>query len=200
MGFNPLIIVAFVTFLGIVISSIILGIANTVSGYLDDTKYIDLVGDCENTKEKIFSIVDDDINRIRWINGIMLAIFIILFILSCVGIYFTWDKDDTDEKTQSSVVKFFKSSFFLYVVLFILFLIFLVYTIFYGIMLGKISGADEDCFGDDSKDNIKLGNFNKAKNLITTQFITCLFMFIVILFIIGGIIFYKARKATKKNE
>lgn len=201
MGFNPLIIVAIVTFLGIVISSIILGIANTISGYLNDTDYDDLTGDCANTKEKIFSILDDDISRIRWLNGIMLAIFIVLFILSCIGIYFTWEKSEADEKTQSAVTKFFGSPFFLYGILFVLFLIFLIYTIFYGLMLGKISGAEEECFsGDITKDSSDLSNFNRAKNLITTQFVVCLIMLLIVSFSIGGIIFYKIRKSKSKSE
>lgn len=201
MGFNPLIIVAIVTFLGIVISSIILAIANTVSGYLEETDYDDLTGDCADTKEKIFNILDQDISRIRWLNGIMLAIFIVLFILSCVGIYFTWESDTTDVKTQGAITKFFGSAFFLYVILFVLFLIFLTYTIFYGLMLGKISGADEECFsGDITKDSSDLSNFNKAKNLITTQFVVCLVMFLIVLFSIGGIVFYKIRKSKSKSE
>jgi hypothetical protein len=205
----PLIICAVITFLGIVISSVILAIANTVSGYLDETNYDKLSGDCENTKESIFTIVEEDLGRLRWLNGIMLAIFILLFILSCVGIYFTSNMEDEDGESKglsandlakSGASSFFAGGFFLYIILFMLFGIFLVYTIFYGIMLGRINSADSTCFsGDAIKDNSELGNFNRAKNLILTQFAVCFMMLIVVSIIIGVIIFYKYRKSQKKK-
>ena len=200
-----LIIVAIITFLGIVISSIILGIANTISGYLNETGYDSLSGDCTDTKENIFKIVDEDLNRLRWLNGIMLAIFILLFILSCIGIYFTRMNDEEDssvlkatpnELVKSGAAGFFSGGFFLYSILGMLFVIFLVYTIFYGIMLGRINSADSTCFsGDIVKDKSELGNFNRAKNLILTQFAVCFLMLIVVSIIIGVVIFYKYRKS-----
>jgi hypothetical protein len=198
----PLVVIAVITFLGIVISSIILGIANTVSGYLDDTDYDQLSGDCEETKEYIFKIVDEDIGRLRWLNGIMLAIFILLFILSCVAIYFTYNTDVEGgiDLAKSGASVFFSGGLFLYVILLMLFIIFLVYTIFYGIMLGRINSADSKCFsGDAIKENSDLGNFNRAKNLILTQFAVCFLMLIVVSIIIGVIIFYKYRKSQKKK-
>jgi magnesium-transporting ATPase (P-type) len=202
----PLIITAIVTFLGIVISSIILGIVNTVSAYLEDTDYDNLIGDCEESKQIIFQILDEDIGRLRWLNGIMLAIFILLFIMTCVGIYFSSREKDINEVTNESVkplgTLFFSGGFFLYVILGLLFVIFLIYTIFYGIMLGRINNVDADCFPNDTLnlEKSKLTNFNRAKNLILVQFVTCFIMLLIVSILIGSIIFYRVRSSKSKSS
>lgn len=204
MAFNPLIIVAVITFFGIVISSVILAIINSIADYLIATGYDKLPQTCSDTKEKITSIVDEDITRIRWMNAIMLVIFIIVFILSCVGIYFTGLSGSGlsgSKEVQSAIGKFFKSSLFLYIVLFGLIIIFLIYTIFYGILLGKIASSEADCFsGDPSNKSSDIGNFNRARNLIVTQFIVCIIMLILVSIIIGVIFIYKYKKSSKEED
>lgn len=199
MAFNPLLLVAVITFFGIVISSVILAIINTITDYLIATDYDKLPQTCSDTKEKITSIVDEDIDRIRWMNGIMLAIFIIVFILSCVGIYFTGLSGS--KEAQSAIGKFFQSSLFLYIVLFGLFIIFLIYTIFYGILLGKIVSSEADCFsGDPSNKSSDIGNFTRARNLIITQFIICIIMLVLVSIITGVIFIYKYKKSSKEED
>lgn len=198
MAFNPLILVAVITFFGIVISSVILAIINSITDYLIASDYDKLPQTCSDTKEKITSIVDEDINGIRWLNGIMLAIFIIVFILSCVGIYFTGLSGS--KEVQSAIAKFFKSNLFLYIVLFGLIIIFLIYTIFYGVLLGKISSSEADCFsGDPSNKSSDIGNFNRARNLIGTQFIVCIIMLVFVSIITGVIFIYKYKKSSEED-
>jgi hypothetical protein len=107
---------------------------------------------------------------------------------------------NVNELAKSGISGFFAGGFFLYVILFMLFVIFLIYTIFYGIMLGRINSADSTCFsGDVIKENSDLGNFNRAKNLILTQFAVCFLMLIIVSIIIGVIIFYKYRESKKSK-
>jgi hypothetical protein len=201
MAFNPLFLVIGVTLLGIIITAVILGIVNTISGNLEATDVRRLTGNCIESKDSVADLLDTDLVRMRWINGIALAVFILLFILSIVGIFFTGVKGTKNgantSVSTSTVTSIFTSSLFVFGILGLLFFVFLAYTILYGIMLTKINSVEPECFkGDkaDSKSDAAL--FNSSKNLITTQFIICIVMLFITAIVIGGAIFVKVRKSN----
>lgn len=196
-SFAIYVILIITAIVGIVFTSIVLGVINNISENLNDTNYKSKPVECTASKEKIDKVLDT-IKTVRFINGILLAVFIVMFLIILAVIFFS------STKTRGSGIGgLILNRYFLFIMLFIVFVIFLSYTIIYGIMLTNLNDVNKNCFtGPASIEDTELNHFDRALSNTRTQFILCIIMTIVIAFIFGIAIFVAVKflnKVTPKD-
>lgn len=199
-----LVILLFVSLLGIIICSVILGIINTVNDNLNSSNYKNKSDTtCGNNKTLINNALES-ISTLRVINGILLALFILLFIIIIVALFIfnrSKSKAKFDANTANWLLKITLNKPFFFIVMGLLFFIFLGYTIAYGIMFSNLNTVNKTCFsGSIDTEGTEANYFNNALNGAKYQFIGCLIMLIVTTIAIGISIFIVVRSKRSKFD
>lgn len=187
-------IMALLSLGGIIGSGAVLYADNSIQQTITDSNYKNITFDAKCDSNKIINSmqsIEGSVQFSKYINGFIMVISVILFILSIIGIIYVYNKSaqNIQDNLKASIQKssnILTSKFLYFVILIILFIAILLNVVLYSVALVSIKNIDPDCFPKGPQRDAVIA----ANGTLTYQVISNVIIAIILLIAILSFAFF----------